>query len=192
MSAKDAALQKTGSHWVSDDNYSSRADGISKEEVYFYFTAQWRGRPVQVEVSADRYAHSSGISEWRVYARDARFYDPERNGGRGEATTGTARAALGKLCVPIAEEWLTSDAYTASFQNALAHMVMRKFDGRYSATRDVQAALVTFKDRLPKPTLQAISDALEAWQAFEAAKAQAFDAIKVAAELDQLAEAVSA
>lgn len=176
MSAKNAVLRKTGSHWVSDDNYSSRHNGISKEEIYFYFDAQWRGRPVQVEVSADKYAHSSGMSDWRIYARAARFYDPERNGGRGEETTGTARSALSKLCVPIAIAWLDTDEYKASFQRALAHMVMRKFQDSYSASRYVTEALVTFKDRLAAEHFQAISETLSAYNAYAASKASA-DAI---------------
>jgi hypothetical protein len=191
MSAKDAVLQKTGSHSVSDDG-SSRAEGFSREEVYLYFSAKWRGKPVVVTMSADRYAHSSGMSGWRVYASEARLEDPERNGGRGESVSGTARAALSKLCEPMATEWLESEAYAASFQRALAHMVMRKFRDEYRATRGVAEALATFKTRLAPATYQAISNALEAWRAFEAAKAQAFDAIKVAEELDQLAQAVSA
>jgi hypothetical protein len=177
MSAKDAVLNKTGSHWVSDDNHSSRVDGISKEEVFFYFSAKWRGQPVQVEVSADKYAHSSGMSDWRVYARAARYYDSESYGGRGEETTGTARAALGELCVPIALEWLESDAYKASFQTALAHMVMRKFQDNYSASRRVAEALVTFRTRLSAPLIASIRETLVAFGAYEAAKYRAFKTI---------------
>ena len=177
MSAKDAVLEKTGSHWVSDENYSSRHEGISKEEVFFYFSAKWRGQPVQVAVSADKYAHSSGMSDWRVYARAARYYDPERNGGSGEETTATARRALGELCVPIAMEWLVSDEYAASFQRALAHMVMRKFDNKYSTERDVTTALATFEDRLSADIRQAIRSALDAFKAYQTTKEVAFEVI---------------
>jgi hypothetical protein len=177
MSAKNAVLRKTGSHYISDDS-SSHVNGISKEEVYFYFDAQWRGRPVQVEVSADRYAHSSGMSDWRAYARAARFYDPERNGGRGEETTGTARSALGRLCVPIAVEWLSTDAYRSSFQAALGHMVMRKFQDGYSASRRVSEALATFKGRLSPDVLRAIGETLDAFNVFEAAKSHAFEVLE--------------
>lgn len=177
-SAKNAVLERTGSHYISDDAGSYRVDGISKEEVYGYFSAVWRGRAVQVEVSADRYSHSSGMSEWRVYARAARFHDPERNGGRGEETTGNARAALSKVCSPMMEEWLASDEYAASFQRALASMVMRKFRNDYSAARDVRAALATFKDRLAPAAHEAISETLAAYEAYEAASSRAFEAIK--------------
>jgi hypothetical protein len=197
MSAKDAALQKTGSHYISDDVSSQNAEGIGKEEVFLYFSAKWRGKPVSVTMHADRYAARYGdtgnkLTPWRVYAQEAHLEDPERNGGRGEPVSGTARAALSKLCEPMTVEWLATDAYTASFQTAVAHTIMRKFHDEYRATRSVTEALATFKTRLAPPVYQAISDALEAWQAFEAAKAQAFDAIKVAAELEQLAQAVSA
>jgi hypothetical protein len=180
MSAKNAELNRTGSHWVSDDN-SCRSEGISKEEVYFYFSATWRGQPVQVEVSADRYAHTSGMSEWRVYARAARFYDPERNGGRGEETTETARSALSNLCSPIATDWLKTDAYTVSFQTALANMVIRKFRDDYSASRRVAEALNTFKGRLSPAAYQGISETLDAYNAYEAIKARTDETISAEA-----------
>ena len=165
MSAKNATLRKTGSHWVSDDN-SSRHNGISKEEIYFYFDATWRGRPVQVEVSADRYAHSSGISDWRVYARAA-YFD-----GR-VSTTDTARRALSELCSPIATAWLESGEYVASFQRALAHMIMRKFRDGYSPARNVSQALATFEDRLPSSMWRAIRDTLVAYNTYEDARFRA-------------------
>lgn len=164
MAAKDPVLQKTGSHHVGDD--------LSREEIYFYFSATWRSQPVSVEVSADRYVHSSGMSDWRVYARAARFYDPERNGGRGEPTTETARRALSVLCVPIATEWLGSDEYAASFRRALAQMIMRKFRNDHSPARSVAEALATFRSRLAPDAFEAISETLSAYNAYTAASAK--------------------
>lgn len=186
MSAKNAVLQKTGSHHISDEN-SHAADGISKEQVFLYFSAKWRGKPVIVTMQADRYAascwnESNGVStnrlvEWRTYAEDARYEDPEKNGGRGEHVTGTARSALSKLCQPLVVEWLASDAYAASFQTAVAHTVMRKFQDNYSASRRVSEALVTFRTRLQPATLKAISDTLKAYDKYESVKARAFETI---------------
>jgi len=183
MSAKDAVLQHTGSHHISDDVSSRCAEGIGKEEVYLYFTAKWRGKPVTVTVSADRYAASfydgetdtstSRLTDWRVYARDARFYDPDRNGGRGEATSDTARSALSKLCEPLAVEWLASDAYTASFQAALGRMIMRHFRDNYSASWKVGAALAEFASRLAPDVFTAIGRTLDAYNAYTAAAATA-------------------
>jgi predicted component of type VI protein secretion system len=56
-------------------------------------------------------------------------------------------------------------------------MVMRKFDDRYSAERNVHEALATFEDRLPSGMWRAIRDALVAYKEFSAAKARAFEVI---------------
>lgn len=173
MSAKDAALERTGSHSVIDDNYSSRADGISSEEVFGYFTATWRSRPVMVTVSADKYAHSSGMSDWRIYASEARYVDTEKNGNRGEDVTATAKSALSKLCAPLMSDWLGTDEYVASFQRALARMILRKFRDDYSASRSVANALVTFESRLAPATYKAIRKTLVAYNAYVDVKASA-------------------
>lgn len=177
MSAKNAELRKT-SHHVSDDVHSQTAGGIGKEGVHLYCSATWRGKPVSVTMSADRYAASyhdettgnstNKLTPWRVYASEAHFEDPSNNGGRGEPVSGTARSALGKLCEPLVMEWLGSKAYTPSFQPALARMIMRKFRDDYSAARDVTSALAEFRDRLSRQLFLAISDTLRAYLEFEA------------------------
>ena len=97
---KDVELDRVGSHSVSMGvNYR---DQIEKEECFGYFSATWRGEPVRVTVSADRYRHSSGMSAWRIYARDARIIDPtdERNSDYyyhgHDATDFTTETAFGR------------------------------------------------------------------------------------------------
>ena len=125
---KDAGLERVGSHSVSlGVNYH---DEIEKEECFGYFSATWRGEPCRVEVSADRYRHSSGLSEWRVYARAAYSgEDRNRHGADRLAArelTDTARHRLGELCVPIMREWLDSDDYGASRRQAFVRMFKRQ------------------------------------------------------------------
>jgi hypothetical protein len=178
MSAKDPRLKRTGSHSISD-NSSSTADGIGREEVHLYFSATWRGKLVSVTMSCDRYAASfhdentgkstDRLTDWRVYASEAHFEDPTKNGGRGEPVSGTARSALGKLCKPFATAWLTKDAYKASFQAAVGHHIMRMFRDDYSASRRVTTALAVFRGRLSRELFEAIRAALRAYIEFEAA-----------------------
>lgn len=188
MSAKDAVLSRTGSHRI-EDRGSGAADGISNEQVFAYFTAKWRGQPVIVTMQADRYAASNWdektgtstnrLTDWRVYANEAHFYDPEKNGGRGAEVSGTARSALSKLCQPFVIDWLATDAYTVSFQAAAARLILRKFDDdRYSVSRRVTDALAVFRSRLTPAMFRAISETLVAYDAYDAAKARAFTALE--------------
>jgi hypothetical protein len=167
------------------DEYGA-ADGISKEEVWLYFSATWRGKAVNVTMQASRYSAShwdersdtstNRLVDWRVYATDARYSeDPAAYGG--ESATGTARAALSALCEPMVMDWLASDAYTVSFQRAVAHLIMGKFRDDYSASRRVPEALATFRDRLPAAIVQAITETLEAYNAFAASRARTSEVI---------------
>lgn len=184
MSAKNATLRRTGPHSV-EDGGSGRADGISNEQVFLYFSATWRSKPVLVTMCADRYSASFGdshseerterLTDWRTYATEARYgEDPNERGG---SVTGTARSALSKLCEPMVAEWLGSDAYTASFQTAVARLVMRKFEDRYSASNRVTEALVIFRRRLDPAVFKAILATLHAYDAYADAKSRAFNLI---------------
>lgn len=178
MSAKNAQLERTGSHYLSDDgSHGDDANGISREEVYVYLSATWRGKPVRVTMSCDRYCASfdgeNRLTDWRVYARDVRYYDPEKNGGRGEEASGTARSALSTLCEPIATEWLDSEEYRLSYQVAAGHMIMRHFRDDYSAERRVSEALERLGSHLAPMVRAAITETLDAYRAFQVAKAHA-------------------
>lgn len=181
MTARDANLDHTGSHHIESAISSQAADGIGKEQVFLYFAATWRGKPVTVTMQADRYAASffdgdenkstNRLTDWRVYASEARFIDPDKNGGRGDDVTETARRALSNLCEPLVYPWLASNAYTVSFQAAASRMIMRYFRDDYSASRRVAEVLATFRDRLPDAHFGAIKATLDAYTAYEEVKA---------------------
>jgi hypothetical protein len=126
--AKDVVLDRVGSHSVST-GYNYR-DEIEKEECFGYFSATWRGQPVRLTMNADRYRHSSGMSEWRVYCRDAKVIEPDddRNGDwyyHGASVSDTARQRLGEVCQPMMAEWLESDGYVTSRRLAFVRMLKR-------------------------------------------------------------------
>lgn len=181
MTAKNAELKQASSHHIGEGSHN--VDGIGKEEVYLCFSATWRGSPVTVTMSCDRYSASfhdeqtgtstNRLTNWRAYAADAHYEDPTKNGGRGAPVSETARSALSKLCQPFAMDWLASDAYTVSFHAAIGRMIMRKFRDDYSAARYVSEALATFRDRLPLEMFRAIGATLTAYQAYEENKAAA-------------------
>lgn len=117
---------------------------IEKEEVYLYCNAVWRGQPVRFTISCDRYRHSSGLSEWRCYVREAEqgSYVLHENGNvvrddtRGGVTE-TARLRLSEASKGMGHDWLcTNDYYPRSFKAALLAVFRRriaKFDD-YSNT----------------------------------------------------------
>lgn len=125
-------LEQTGSHHYREDNGNGRG---GKEEVYGYFSATWRGDPVMVTMSCDRYTVASGEwTDWRVYAQDARqgtFYRDREDGPllqeRGPYVTDTARSRLNDACKPAMLEWLAGDEYPTSRKNALRYMILRQF-----------------------------------------------------------------
>lgn len=182
MSAKNATLHHTGSHWVEDGR---TPEGISKVEVYLYYEATWRGKPVTVTMQADRYEVSSydqrtdestrRLTDWRVYAQEARYGNAGERVGN-ESVTGTARSALSKLCEPLAMEWLDSAEYVASYQRAVARMIMRHFDDRYSAVNRVTEALSKFAWLSPS-VAQALKAALDARVAYDECLRGAFAVI---------------
>lgn len=96
------------SHWLTTGTHSVH-DG-RKEEVRITFDATWRGEPCVLRMTASRYVHSSGWSDWTVYTEDAK-----RDGGVwGEYLSETAYTRLGDAARPLVQEWLKSDEYTES------------------------------------------------------------------------------
>lgn len=166
----DVVLERTGSHHFSDDPGRG-----PKEEVYGYFRATWRGQPVMVTMSADRYTYSGGeMSDWRVYAQDARYFDPERNGGRGDDVTETARWRLSDACRPVMIGWLASDAYAGSLACAVRNMIVREAEGRWGDT--AHRLLAEHGDKLTEAQRDAIGTALEHRNAYRDALKAAGDA----------------
>ncbi len=160
---------RTGSHSVHIDWHNGQLE-VTKEEVWFYFETTWRGRPALVTLSADRYRHSGGMSEWRVYASDAKEHDPERNGGRGDDLTDLARRRLGEQLIPVAREWLASEGYARSRQTAFYHALdrMARELSAFSRrdTSDLRKALATFGHELPPERQDQLFSAAARFDAF--------------------------
>jgi hypothetical protein len=160
---------RTGSHSVRIGWQSGQME-VEKEEVFLYFETTWRGRPALVTLSADRYRHSEGMSEWRVYASDAKEHDPERNGGRGDDLTDLARRRLGELLVPVAKQWLAGLGYIQSRQTAFYHALdrMAREQSAFSRrdTEDLRKALATFGHELPPERQNQLFSAAARFDAF--------------------------
>ena len=110
------------SHWIELDY-----EGIRKEELYPILTAVIRGAGRSIECSADRYRHSSGMSDWRIYPRDVRPAD-----GIGEATMREIRQAT----TPVIADYLASAEYRSSRRRAVYAAIVREIhDSRYDGGR---------------------------------------------------------
>jgi len=131
MSTKaEAKLIRASSHsvkfgcTVSADEMS----GIDKEELYLTFTTTWRGADVVVQMGADRYRHSSGVSDWRIYPANAiEGSDPY---GRGKALTDTARRRLSEQLTPLVEAFIAGDEYPVSRARAVVGALVRELAER--------------------------------------------------------------
>jgi hypothetical protein len=130
------------------DTANGRSGGIDKEEAYTYWRSAWRGQPVSVTMSADRYRVSSGdLTAWRIIAREVRLID--ENGAKFQTLTSEiARRRLQEAIEPLVHDWLASDAYTEAEANAYAHLIWRSLaDGsRYS--NDGPRQLEQYGDKL--------------------------------------------
>lgn len=173
MTAKDAVLESVGSHYVNLGSYGSEAGTADKEELYPLFTATWRGQPVRVEMRVDRYKHSSGWSDWRIYAGGAYNTDTSASSGqpgfRGDPVSDTARSRLGDLCKPLVEEWLNSPAYKASRAHAFQHAVRRELanDLRPSYGTDRAKRLLELnRSELPDGAYELFVEAITAYDNF--------------------------
>lgn len=143
-------IARTGSHSITIGHDGER----EREEVFVYCATEWRGAPVIVTMRADRYRHSSGLSEWRVYASEARSKTNEPY-GFGAHVTDTARQRLNDACKPLALTWLDSDDYRTSEADALhsaaASAVTYGSHGRgwrYDGTALARQILSTYGDKM--------------------------------------------
>jgi len=157
---------RTGSHSVTIGH-----NGIEKEEVWLYFETTWRNTPAIVEMSADRYVHSEGMSEWRVIARDAKESDPTRNGNQGNDLTQLARQRLGAQLRPVVEQWLASEGYAESRRSAFGHALYRmacELSPRFHSTDSLRKALANYGHELKPETMRRLLDATDAFDRFSA------------------------
>ena len=146
MSKQAPTLARVGSHSVRLDLAPApRPDGsrgpyrwaIVKEELFPTILTDWRGQPAAVTMESSRYEHSSGMSEWRIFPREARTYDTDHAPGTfGAHLTDTARRRLGELAEPLVVEYLASPDYRANRHAAVQSALYRiagdlRTDGRY-------------------------------------------------------------
>lgn len=141
---------------------------VGKETVHLTFEAVWRGRPVVVTMQADRYVHSNGWSEWRVYAERARE-DVGPNGGLGADLTETARHRLSDEFKPVVEKWLESDEYTLSARMAVVG-ALKALAGRLRYdSRDLRTAVNANRKRLTAADAKQLLGVADAYDAFQTA-----------------------
>jgi hypothetical protein len=117
---------------------------ITKEEFYPVILTEWRGESVNLECSADRYLHSSGMSEWRIYARAGKIRSEDEAGNvtYGREITETARRRLFTELEHLVSEWLEGEEYRAGHRRAVFYALGRLLRDRYSdaAIRDLYSA----------------------------------------------------
>jgi len=118
-----------------------------KEEVHLYYRTEWRGESVVVTMALSRYQHSSGISEWRIYAQDARVGTEAH--GCGPHLTDLAQSRLSAQLQPLAAEWLTTDAYRTSESLAYFHAVKRELGDAtpYGGSKRAQQLLANYSEK---------------------------------------------
>jgi hypothetical protein len=107
--------------------------GIIKEELFPSILTEWRGDSVVLGMSADRYEHSSGMSEWRVIGREARArHDADgQETTFGHAVSDLARRRLSEALAPLVYHWLRTEEYRLSRRSAIQHALARVIrDGR--------------------------------------------------------------
>lgn len=152
------------SHWVQLDN--SAGHWSLSEDVVFKIDAEWRGKPVVADMRADRYTHSSGLSDWRVVCREATQDD---GGGRRSTCTDLARQRLRDQLTPLVEEWLASDEYRPSEVRAYAwalkqsvHQLRIGGDALHS-----RALLEHWAAKVTPAIHQQLTELFDAWDAFD-------------------------
>lgn len=176
----EVTFEGSGSHHVA----LNRGPDNLREEVYLYFFATWRGDPVRVTMSCDRYTVSDSdpdvpdrhLTEWRIFAQDARVWD--ENSGRGPHVTDLARSRLSDALKPLAAEWLTSDNYVTSEQNAYTRAIGRLLTDGYNRSDRTRRAKHDYRDKLRDEQAAAITSAIIAYDAYQSALEQVSETCK--------------
>jgi len=117
MSAKNVTVAKSG-HFL---NLSRNGD-LDKESVTFDVRAEWRSEAVTMRVTADRYNHSNGMSQWRIYGGNG-VYGDDLHGFRLRDLSDTAKARIVALARPMVEDWLSSGEWDQSHVEALYYVI---------------------------------------------------------------------
>lgn len=160
MAQYNAQLVGTRSHHVTLDRFGQ----LDREEVYGDVEAVWRGERVTVKVTANRYRHSSGVSDWRIFIQDARYGDGDYG---TKSLTDTARSRLREETTGELAGWIDSECYRSSFGRALVYalkLIVR--EPHYNAPDHLRQAIpkhVEFIGSLNADALFALADKAEAF-----------------------------
>lgn len=154
-------------HDVDLSGYGREYLTAQKETATLEFVATWRGRPVVLRMEANRYVHSQGWSEWRIFARQAR---EDTNGqGLGAELTDTARTRLRDEFSPAVEAWLKSKAYRDSESRAYVWAIQAEARelARYGSDR-LRHAVRANINKVPKADATRLMRAADAYDRFDA------------------------
>jgi hypothetical protein len=124
-------VRPAGSHSLTL-SYGREFGPFDREELFPVLELEApRVGKVRADFEANRYVHSSGWSEWRIFLRDVRRPDPERPAIGGAEVSGVGpatRDAIRDACLPLIEEWLEGSEYRASREIAAARALVQKID----------------------------------------------------------------
>ena len=134
--AKNVKFEGFGFHSVELGHHFE----LTSEEVYLYFSGQWLGKEVRFIHKADRYRHSSGLSEWRAYVKEG-WVKIESKYVRGAELSRKAFVALDNASKEYVVEWLSSEAYRESYCSAVYNAILKCGDDRYRPGEKIRSAL---------------------------------------------------
>jgi hypothetical protein len=166
--ARDISLDGCGSF----STKLGRGHLIESQEFYLYFSGTWRGQAVRFTQQVRRYRYAGQtsseigrLSDWMHYVTEARALDPERNGGRGDDLTTTARHALGEVSDGLVDEFLAGGEFTRMEAVSIGRAIQGYGRETYQPWATIRAALKVHAGHLPDDSanaLLALADTLEA------------------------------
>ena len=140
------------SHWIELERSGDYA--IQKEEIYARLASSWRGVDVQIEAVVQRYRHSNGLSDWRLYSAEVRAWSEPRNGFY-DYVSDVARQRLREACEPVAVAYTTSDDYANTFHAALVRAIRDEVQNeRYEPARTTRRMVEAWSKDLGRDTCE--------------------------------------
>lgn len=130
---KAPELVRCGSHSLTLGLNSRRGFGpFDREEFYPVFELEApRVGLVRAQFEANRYVHSEGWSEWRIFLRDVRRPATDEQPLGGELVSGVGpatRETIADRCRPLILEWLEGEAYEESRRVAAVRALVYLLD----------------------------------------------------------------
>jgi len=173
---KDVTEFRIVSVWVA---LTPNGNDLEKVEVFQEYLATWRGEWVKVTAYADRYRHSNGLSDWRVWVRPdmSNGVDSEgnRDWGRPKLTEAATRAFNVEL-VPLMKKKLEG----LDLSRALAIEIRTRVGKAYNPSEELAKLLQYWAELMP-------SELSEAFYQYQGALRNAAErSSRVAAIIDSL------